>query len=81
MSKTGKPQTYNDIIGILTNQSVIVSAELLEKVDVIINTKQLGYKTREEFIEAAAVAMLQNLRDTNEKNSDKALETQKTEST
>jgi hypothetical protein len=67
MAKTGKPQTYNDIIGILTDQAVIISAELLEKIDMIVSSKQLGYKTREKFIEAAVVMMLQNLRNTNEK--------------
>jgi metal-responsive CopG/Arc/MetJ family transcriptional regulator len=62
MAKTSKPQTYNDVINALTAQSIIIPAELLEKIDAVINeNKQLGYATREEFVEAAIVGMLQNL--------------------
>jgi len=61
MAKTGKSQTYNDVIDALTAQSVIIPAELLEKIDAAINAnKQLGYKTREQFIEDAVTALLQN---------------------
>jgi len=77
MAKTGKPQTYNDVISALTDQAVIMPAELLERIDAVINKKQFGYKTREKFIEAAAVAMLQNLTGTHEKSSSKAPENQK----
>jgi hypothetical protein len=62
MAKTGKPKTYNDVIDALTAQSVIIPAELLEKIDAAINAnKQLGYATREEFVEDALRDMLQNL--------------------
>ena len=62
MAKTGKPQTYNDVINALTAQSVIIPAELLGKIDAAINAnKQLGYKTREQFIEGAVTALLQTL--------------------
>jgi len=61
MAKTGKPQTYNDIIDTLTAQSVIIPTKLLEKIDAVINAKQFGYKTREKFIEDAVMAMLQHL--------------------
>jgi hypothetical protein len=60
MAKTGKPQTYNDIISVLTDQAVIMPAELLEKIDVVINARQLGCKTREKFVEDAVTLMLQN---------------------
>lgn len=64
MAKTGKPQTYNDVINALTAQSVIIPAELLENIDAAINEKkQLGYKTREQFIEDAVTALLQTLSD------------------
>jgi len=62
MAKTGKPQTYNDVINALTAQSVIIPAELLEKIDAAINgNKQLSCKTREQFIEDAITALLQTL--------------------
>jgi hypothetical protein len=62
MAKTGKSKTYNDVIDALTAQSVIIPAELLEKIDAAINAnKQLGYATREEFVEDALRDMLQNL--------------------
>lgn len=62
MAKTGKLQTYNDVINALTAQSVIIPAELLEKIDTAINgNKQLGYATRKELVEDAIVSMLQNL--------------------
>jgi hypothetical protein len=61
MAKTGKPKTYNDVIDALTAQSVIIPAKLIEKIDEAINAKQLGYTTREQFIEDAVTALLQNL--------------------
>jgi Arc/MetJ-type ribon-helix-helix transcriptional regulator len=64
MAKTGKPQTYNDAINALTAQSVIIPAELLAKIDAAINeNKQLGYKTREQFIQDAIAALLQTISD------------------
>jgi hypothetical protein len=61
MAKTGKSQTYNDVIDALTAQSVIIPANLLEKIDAAINAnEQLGYETREQFIENAITALLQN---------------------
>ena len=61
MAKTGKPQTYNDVIDALTTQAIILHAKLLEKIDLAINAnKQLGYKTREQFVEDAVTTMLQN---------------------
>jgi hypothetical protein len=67
MAKTGKPQTYNDVINALTAHSVIVPAELLEKIDVAINAnKQLGYIKREQFIEDAVTALLQSLSSSHE---------------
>jgi hypothetical protein len=54
MAKTGKPQTYNDVINALTAHSVIIPANLLEKIDATINeNKQLGFTTKEEFIRDA----------------------------
>jgi predicted nucleic acid-binding protein len=61
IAKTGKPKTYNEIISALTDQSVIISTELLEKIDTVINIKQFGHKTREQFIEDAVTAMFQHL--------------------
>jgi metal-responsive CopG/Arc/MetJ family transcriptional regulator len=62
MAKTGKPKTYNDVIDALIAQSAIIPAKLLEKIDARINAnKQLGYATREEFVEDTLRGMLQNL--------------------
>jgi hypothetical protein len=62
MAKTGKPQTYNDVINALTAQSVIVPANLLENIDAAMNeNKQLSCKTREQFIQDAITALLQTL--------------------
>jgi len=60
MAKTGKPKTYRDVMDVLTVQSVAISPKLLEKIDAAINAKQLGYKTREQFIKEAVTAMLRN---------------------
>ena len=54
MAKTGKTQTYNDVVDALISQLIFMPAALLEKIDDAIEAnKQLGYTTREEFIEAA----------------------------
>jgi metal-responsive CopG/Arc/MetJ family transcriptional regulator len=74
MAKTGKPKTYNDVIGALTDQSVIIPAELLEKIDAVININQLGLKTREQFIEDAVTTMLQHLSKICEQEKHKAKE-------
>jgi len=81
MAKTGKPQTYNDIIAALVTQPVAMPARLLENIDATINAnKQLGSATREEFIEDAVIAMLQNLSSKlGQENSAKESQTKKTE--
>jgi hypothetical protein len=61
MAKTGKPQTYTDVVDRLTAQSIIMPTKLLEKIDAVINTKQFSCKSREQFIEDAVTAMIQNL--------------------
>ena len=53
MARTGEPKTYRDVIDALTQRSVILSADLLEKIDEVIGDKQLGYATREELVEDA----------------------------
>jgi hypothetical protein len=63
MAKTGKPQTYRDVIDVLTQKSVILPAKLLEKIDTAITVnKQLGYVSRAEFIEDAVKAFLKSQR-------------------
>jgi len=62
MAKTGKPQTYNDVIDAIVTHSVFMPDTLLQNNDAAINAnKQLGYVTREEFIEDAVTVMLKNL--------------------
>ena len=60
MAKTGESKTYCDVIDALTERSVILSADLLEKIDAAVaGNKQ--YATREEFVENAVKALLQKL--------------------
>ena len=82
MAKTGKPQTYNDVINALTAQSVIMPANLLENIDAAINeNKQLGYETREQFIEDAIKACFKtSLAATNKKGRPKNLKARKLKS-
>jgi len=55
MAQTGKMQTYQDAIGAMLNQSVILPPELLAQIENCIQeNKHLGFKTREEFIRDAA---------------------------
>ena len=62
MAKTGKPQTYNDVIAALTEHSAILPTNLLEKIDAAIKAnRQLSITTREGFVEDAVKAMLQKL--------------------
>ena len=54
MAETGKMKTYSDAIEALLSKSVMLSPELLEDVgNLIRNNAQLGYATREEFIQDA----------------------------
>jgi hypothetical protein len=63
MAKTGKPQTYRDVIDVLTQRSVILPAKLLERIDAAINgDKQLGYASRAALIEEAVAAFLKSRR-------------------
>jgi hypothetical protein len=40
MAKTGKTQTYNDVVGALISQSVLMPATLLEKIERCNKSKQ-----------------------------------------
>jgi len=63
MAKTGKPQTYRDVIDVLTQRSVILPAKLLEKIDAAMNgDKQLGYGSRAELVEGAVDMFLKEAR-------------------
>jgi metal-responsive CopG/Arc/MetJ family transcriptional regulator len=63
MAKTGKPQTYRDVLDALTAQCVILPVELLEKIDASINgNKQLSCVSRAELIEKAVEAFLKSQR-------------------
>ena len=54
MAETGKMKTYSDAIEALLSKSVILSPELLDQVESFIKANvQLGYVTREEFIQDA----------------------------
>ena len=54
MAETGKMKTYSDAIEALLSKSVILSPELLDQVESFIKANvQLGYATKEEFIQDA----------------------------
>lgn len=54
MAETGKMKTYSDAIEAMLSKSVILSPELLDQVEVFIRENaQLGYCTKEEFIQDA----------------------------
>jgi 2C-methyl-D-erythritol 2,4-cyclodiphosphate synthase len=54
VAETGKMKTYSDAIEALLSKSVILSPELLGQVEVFIKENaQLGYCTREEFVQDA----------------------------
>jgi hypothetical protein len=52
MAESGKMKTYSDAIETLLNKSVVLSPALLDEVDSHIRENaQLGYATKEEFIQ------------------------------
>jgi hypothetical protein len=52
MAETGKMKTYSDAIEALLTKSVILSPELLDEVESLMKgNSQLGYSSREEFIQ------------------------------
>ena len=54
MAETGKSKTYSDAIESMLNESVMLSPELLDQVESFIKDNvQLGYSTKEEFIQDA----------------------------
>lgn len=53
-AQTSKMQTYQDAIGALLNESVMLPPELLSQIEGFTEeNKQLGYTTKEEFIRDA----------------------------
>ena len=54
MAHSGKAKTYSDVIEALVSQAVLLSPELVERIDEFIEAnKKLGYVTREEFLREA----------------------------
>jgi len=54
MAETGKMKTYSDAIEAILNKSVILSPELLDEVESFMKENaELGYATKEEFIQDA----------------------------
>ena len=54
MAETGKTKTYSDAIEALLSKSVVLSPELLDEVERLVEENpQLGYTTKEEFIQNA----------------------------
>ena len=62
MAETGKMKTYSDAIEAILNKSVMLSPDLLDDVESFIReNNQLGYATREEFIQDAIRSKLEKL--------------------
>jgi hypothetical protein len=54
IAETGKMKTYSDAIEAMLSKSVILSPELLDEVDSFIKENpQLGYTSKEEFLQDA----------------------------
>jgi len=54
MAESGKAKTYSDVIEALVSQAVLLSPELVERIDEFIEgNKKLGYVAREEFLREA----------------------------
>jgi len=54
MAETGKMKTYSDAIEVLLNGRVMLSQELLDRVESLMKENpELGYGTREELIQDA----------------------------
>jgi hypothetical protein len=52
MAETGKMKTYSDAVEAILSKSVMLSPELLDEVESFIKENaQLGYTTKEEFIQ------------------------------
>lgn len=52
MAETGKMKTYSDAIEAMLSRSVIMSTELVDNVETFVRSNpQLGYSTKEEFIQ------------------------------
>ena len=67
MAETGKMKTYSDAIETMLNKSVILSQRLLEDVECFIkDNSQLGYTTKEEFLDDAIRSRLTWLKGENE---------------
>ena len=61
MAETGKTKTYSDAIEALLRKAVILSPELLNEVESFIKgNAQLGYATKEEFIQDAIRSRLKS---------------------
>jgi metal-responsive CopG/Arc/MetJ family transcriptional regulator len=59
MARSGKAQTFSDVIEALVSRAVLLSPELVRHVEEFIESnKQLGYTTREEFIREAVTEAL-----------------------
>jgi len=55
MAKTGQMKTYQDAMDALLNKSVILPENLLHEIDeFIVENRDLGYVTKEDFLRDAA---------------------------
>jgi hypothetical protein len=63
MAKTGQMKTYQDAMDALLNKSVILPENLLHEIDeFIVENRDLGYVTKEDFLRDAARSKLEDLR-------------------
>jgi hypothetical protein len=72
MAETGKMQTYDDALDALLSKSVVLPEQLLIEIKEFINeNKDLGYVTKEDFLQDAARSRLQDLKDKTQKRKSK----------
>jgi len=67
MAQSGKMQTYEDVIEVLLNKSVVLPQDLMKQIEELIEEKkELGYASIAEFMQDAIRLRLDNLSDKNE---------------
>jgi len=62
MAQSGKAQTFSDVVDALVSRALLLSPELVTRVEEFLEAnKQLGYTTREEFIREAVTERLESI--------------------
>jgi hypothetical protein len=75
MAKSGKPQTYADVIRALTTQAILLPEEMINNIVQIVADKDLGYTSIEEFVKDAIRDKLEAVTKKSHKSKSVAVET------